>query len=113
MSTVRRSNGKRPCLPAISEEMARLGALLAAELMAWPQVTSHPMFGLQAFYRKSVVFAMLPVTRGFETPHGIAYKLASGGEAREGQKWKTIEVETERDVAKALKVLEKAYSQAV
>ncbi len=113
MSTARRSKGKRPDLPAISEEMARLSALLAEELSAWPQVTAHPMFGLQAFYRKGVVFAMLPVKRGFETPHGIAYKVASGGEAREGQKWKTIQVETERDIAKALRVLEKAYSQAV
>jgi hypothetical protein len=100
-------------LPAISEEMKRMSVLLAAELLSWPGVSSHPMFGLQAFYREGVVFAMLPVKRGFESPNGIAYKLAAGGESGEGLKWKTFEVESEEDVGKALGVLEKAYARAV
>jgi hypothetical protein len=104
------NKAKRPYLPAISEEMKRMSVLLAAELLTWPGVSSHPMFGLQAFYREGVVFAMLPVKRGFESPNGIAYKLAS---SRKGLKWRTFEVESEEDVGKALAVLEKAYARAV
>ncbi len=93
--------------------MSRISALLAGELSSWPGVTFHPMFGLQAFYREGVVFAMLPVKRGFDSPNGIAYKLATGGESREGLKWNTFEVESDEDVGKALGVLEKAYAEAV
>ncbi len=112
MSTSRKNKTGRPKLPVTSDAMKRISVLLAEELSAWPGVTSHPMFGLRAFYRDGVVFAMVPAQRGFESANGIAYKLASGGESREGLKWRTFEVEAERDIAKALAILERAYARA-
>jgi len=99
------SKGSRPKLPRPSEVMKRLSALLAVELANWPGVTMRPMFGLRAIYRDGVIFAMLPDKRSFETPDGIAYK-------KDG-KWTVFEVGDERGIAKALGVLEKAYSQAI
>lgn len=84
--------------------MQRLSALLAEELGNWPGVTTRPMFGLRAVYRKGVIFAMLPDKRSFEIPDGIAYK--------ESGKWRVFGVEDERGIAAALGVLEKAYQLA-
>jgi hypothetical protein len=84
--------------------MKRLSALLAEELGNWPGVTTRPMFGLRAVYRKGVIFAMLPDKRSFEIPDGIAYK--------EGGRWRVFEVGDERGIGGALGVLEKAYAGA-
>jgi hypothetical protein len=93
-----------PKLPPPSEEMRHASALLAQELLSWPDVGTRPMFGLRAFYRRGVIFAMLPEKRAFEVPNGIAYN--------EGGKWKVFEVENEAGIGKALAVLEKAYGRA-
>ena len=42
-------DGKRPKLVPVSEEMKHLCALLAQELLQWPDVTVRPMFGLRAY----------------------------------------------------------------
>jgi hypothetical protein len=102
MSSSRR---KPPKLPAPSEEMRHKSALLAQELLSWPDVATRPMFGLWAFYRKGMIFAMLPEKRAFEVPNGVALK--------EGGKWKVFEVEGDAGIGEALTVLEKAYSRVV
>jgi len=71
------------------------------------------MFGLRAFYRGAVIFAMLPDKRALESPTAIAYKLTGGTEKREGQKWQLFDLEEERDVGEALACLDKAYRKAV
>ena len=71
------------------------------------------MFGLQAFYRGTVIFAMLPDKRALESATAIAYKLADGAETTEGGKWKLFELENDRDIGRALAVLDKAYRKAV
>src|ERR1039457_5033439 len=96
------SKGNRPKLPRPSEAMKRTSVLLAEELANWPGVTMRPMFGLRAIYRNGVIFAMLPDKRSFEVPDGIAYK-------KDG-KWTVFDIGDERGIAKALGVLEKAYS---
>ena len=101
MSSSRR---KPPKLPLPSDEMRHTSALLAQELLSWPDVAARPMFGLRAFYRGGVIFAMLPEKRAFEVPNGIAFK--------EGGKWRVFEVESEAGIGKALAVLEKAYARA-
>ena len=50
-------------------------------------VTVRPMFGMRAFYRVKVVFAMLPEKRALGSPQAIAYKVTQGvtkGEGRNG-----------------------------
>ena len=104
--------GKRPRLAPISEEMKRISALLSEELLHWPGVRMRPMFGMRAFYRGAVVFAMLPDQRALESPTAIAYKLPTGTQRREGRKWHLFELEEERDAANALACLDKAYRRA-
>ena len=63
-------------------------ALLAQELLRWPDVKARSMFGLRAFYRGAAVFAMLPHKRALRDPRSISYKLADGAHRREGEKWR-------------------------
>src|SRR5687767_778359 len=106
------SRGKRPKLVPPSEEMKHLSALLARELLRWPDIRMRPMFGLRAFYRRAVVFAMLPDKRALESPTAIAYKLAAGAQ-KEGRKWRLFELESAQDMGKALARLDEAYNEAV
>lgn len=89
--------------------------MLERELLSWPGVTSKPMFGMRAVYRRNTIFAMLPDKRALESPSAIAYKLHAA-EKREGQKWRLVELEIGRGVAFAMDAatacLEKAYSSA-
>src|SRR6266700_4015453 len=91
--------------------MRRLSALLSEELLRWPGVSTKPMFGMRAFYRGGIVFAMLPDKRGFNSPNAIMYKLPDGRQKREGPKWQFFEVEADV-VSKALACLDKAYRKA-
>ena len=97
-------DGKRPKLVPVSEEMKHLCELLAEELLGWPDASARPMFGMRAFYRRTVVFAMLPGKRALERPNAIAYK--------EGEEWKRFELEDERGIAAAMACLTKAYEKA-
>jgi hypothetical protein len=104
--------GKRPALAPVPEEMKRIVVLLAQELLRWPDVSARPMFGLRAFYRGVVVFAMLPDKRALESPKTIAYKLPDGPQSREAGKWQLFELENENDIVHALARLDKAYTRA-
>jgi hypothetical protein len=70
------------------------------------------MFGLRAFYRGAVVFAMLPDKRALESPKAIAYKLPDVTRRREGEKWQLFELKNEHDIDHVLALLEKAYTRA-
>lgn len=103
----------RPKFSRLSEEMQRLSALLGEELLRWPEVSERPMFGMRAFYRKEIVFALLPVTRTMDRPNSIAYKFADdNATVREGKKWRIFDVEGETGMKEALLVLDKAYCKA-
>jgi hypothetical protein len=86
--------------------MRRLCALLGEEILRWPDVRARPMFGMRAFYRGAVVFAMLPDKRALESPNAIAYKLPGG------KKWQQFELKDEGAIDKALACLNKAYTNA-
>ena len=107
------SGGTRPKLVLVSEETRHMCVLLAQELVRWPDVNIRSMFGMRAFYRRTVVFAMLPDKRGLESPKAIAYKLPSRGPSKEGEKWKLFELENEQDIGTALAHLGQAYRKAV
>ncbi len=103
---------KRPALVSVSDEMRRISSLLARELLGWPGVSARPMFGMRAFYRGAVVFAMLPEKRALENPQAIAYKLPDGAAKSEGEKWRLYELKNEHDTDNALAWLNKAYTRA-
>ena len=103
---------KRPKLPRISEEMRRMCAMLGDEMLRWPEVRTNPMFGMRAFYRGKIVFAMLPEKRAFEKADSIMYKMAEAAEKREGKKWTLFELTTPEDLSAALEILDQAYRKA-
>jgi len=106
--------------------MKRLAALLEAELMRWENVTSRPMFGMLALYRKAKVFALLPRTRGLDDPNSVGFRFAKpsprllkrlrGDERitghRPGTKWISFRLDSEADLRDALAWFELAYRHA-
>jgi hypothetical protein len=88
--------------------MRHVCALIDGEISQWPEVTSRSMFGFRAYYRRGVIFALLPETRALETPNSIAYKLENGG-AREGAKWISYETDGPENVRTVLALLDRAY----
>lgn len=101
--------------------------MLGEELHRWPQVKSKPMFGLRGFYRKTKIFAALPVTRAIGTPTSIIFKIQpmppdlakraaadprlNSEEERAGAKWMIFELQSEEDIADALWWLNQAYER--
>jgi hypothetical protein len=65
----------RPKLPKVPEEMQQWSELLLHEILRWPQVTSRPMFGMTAVYRKNAIFGVLPRTRAMGTKYSISFKI--------------------------------------
>ncbi|MGD0437953.1 MAG: hypothetical protein ABSB86_15930 [Bryobacteraceae bacterium] len=108
----KRTTGRGPNLIPASDEMRHLFALLGEELVRWSGVSARSMFGLRAFYRGSVIFAMLPEKRAFENPRLVYYKLPRGGEKKAGEMWRQFELKNERDIDKALAHLNQAYDKA-
>ena len=117
----------RPRLPKVSEEMKAWSAALAAEVTTWPSVTTRPMFGLTALYRRGKIFGVLPRTRGMESPNALALKLGPAGsrtlaQARRDPRiaftdalrthWLTFEVTSDSDLRPALEWLNRAYEAA-
>ena len=86
--------------------------MLRDEMLRWPQVRTHPMFGMRAFYRGKIVFAMLPDKRAFENADSIMYKLAATAEKSEGKKWKLLKLTSAEKLGEALEILDSAYGKA-
>jgi hypothetical protein len=108
----------------VSDEMKQWSGLLASELATWPAVTSRRMFGMTVFYHRGAVFAALPLTRSFDTPRSIAFKLYKKTrqvsqllmsdsrimrpESEDG-KWISFEISSEKDLSEAIKWFDHAY----
>jgi hypothetical protein len=84
-----------------SDEMRHLCSLLAEELRSWPDVTSRPLFGMLAIYRKKRIFALLPDKRSLGDPNTVGYKEAG--------KWKKLVPIDPSATSEVLEVLERAY----
>ena len=110
-----------------SEEMKAWSAALSAELADWPNVSTRPMFGFTAVYRKKRIFAVLPRTRGIGSPNAIAFKLENAGprvmsrlraEPRiqttvmRARRWFALELSSNGDLKDALDWLARAYEAA-
>jgi len=124
---VERTQASRPKLPAVSEEMKAWSVALGAEIAGWPSVSSRPMFGFTALYRGKRIFAILPRTRGMETPNSLAFKLEDAGpralarlrgESRiqtavmRASRWFVFELSSDGDLKAALDWLGRAYEAA-
>jgi len=59
----------------ISEEMKQWSAMLQSEINSWPAIRRKSMFGFVFFYRRKVVFAALPHTRGFDSSSSVVFKF--------------------------------------
>jgi hypothetical protein len=102
-------------------------AALASDLESWPQLSTRPMFGLSAWYRKDKIFAVLPKTRGMDSPNSLAFKLPSASARLLGRirkdsriaftemqkaRWFTFELRCDADLRDALEWLGRAYEAA-
>ncbi len=116
----------RPKLKRVSEEMRRLAELLEAEVLAWPNVTSRPMFGLTGLYNGRSIFAVLPRTRAVDVPDSIGFRLLKRPKdivnqlhddnriepATPASKWILFVMQSDRDIHGALNWLALAYREA-
>jgi len=118
---------ERPKLPAISEAMKAWSAALKAEIGDWPGVKVRSFFGFTALYQRDRIFALLPQTRGMETPNSLAFKLQSpaprllarmrrdpriGSTEMQQARWFTFELATDSDLHDGLDWLARAYDAA-
>ena len=114
----------RPAMQRATEEVRRWAALLETELCSWPQVTTRPMFGMTAVFRRGRIFAALPRTRALGTPDSVAFKLSSISPSLQtrlekdarivtrpvtGHRWIAFELHHDSDLNQALRWFEHAY----
>lgn len=95
--------------------MQRWCALLEEELLAWPEVSTKPMFGMIGFYHGKNIFAAIPRTRAATTARSLLIKLPRLSDKRlkrasgPGSGWVAYELESANDITEALTFLERAY----
>ena len=106
---------ERPRLFKIDAEMQRWCALLEQELLAWPDVSVKPMFGMIGFYHGKNIFATIPRTRAAESARSLLIKLPAANGKRlkptsgQDSSWVAYELDSENDITDALAWLERAY----
>jgi len=107
--------------------MKAWSAALAAEVNEWPRVATRSFFGFTALYRKDNMFAVLPRTRGMESPNALAFRIdepSSTVRARlekdarirtaeiQKARWFSFELSSDADLHDALDWLAKAHEAA-
>jgi hypothetical protein len=108
---------ERPKLFTIDSEMRRWCADLEQELLAWPEVSAKPMFGMIGFYHHKSIFAAIPRTKAAESARSVLIKLPGANDKRlkrssgPGGAWVAFELESANDITEALMWLERAYEQ--
>jgi len=107
-----RSMRDRPKMPPISEEMKQWSAMLKTEVSGWPRISTKPMFGMMGLYRGKKIFGGLPVTRGFDTPNSVIFRVLKDSRITPGKRWFSFEVASTSDLRDALWWLNQAYERA-
>jgi hypothetical protein len=108
--------------------MQHWSAMLEAEVETWPGVTCKRLFGFRFVYRRKIVFAALPYSRGLFTATSILLKFdpmppglfpQAQKEPRlntstrvSGNGWFSFELFSDADLRDAIWWLNKAYSTA-
>lgn len=95
-------------LPA-TQEMQGWCSILGHEMLCWPGVKMCHVFGTCAFYRRKVMFAILPDKRSLDSSTAISYRGASRNQANQEEDWETFELTNHYLVKAALVSLENAY----
>jgi hypothetical protein len=103
---------KRPAFAPVSEEMGRRSAMLAAEVLRWPEARVGKMFGMQSLYRGKVIFGALPGTRGLWEANAVMVKMHDVVKGPEGKKWRSVAVVDDGALTMALERLGEAYRSA-
>lgn len=124
---MKKEKSSRPAQPLVSEQMKAWSAALVREVAGWPQVSGRVFFGFTALYRNDKIFAILPRTRGMETPNSLAFKLKApapsvrkrlekdpriGSIRMQKARWFTFELSSDADLHEALDWLGRAYEAA-
>jgi hypothetical protein len=113
----------RPKLPRIPEEMRQWSDLLLREILAWPDVSSRPMFGMTAIYRGNAIFGVLPRTCAMDTRYSVSFKIPSRNPSLKkrleadprilpgtgDKKWISFELESGDDLPDAIRWFAQAY----
>ncbi len=107
--------------------MKAWSAALADELSDWPQISVRAFFGFSALYRNDKLFALLPRTRGMDSPNALAFRFDAltaaarlrlendrrvGSADLQKARWFTFELSSDADLHDALRCLEEAYEAA-
>lgn len=107
-----------PKLLKVDEEMQRWCALLEEDMSSWPRVITKPMFGMVMLYRDRNIFGALPRTRAAVTKRSVLVKLPpekvkqTKPVSKSGSGWIKFELNSKRDVNRALALLQEAYEKA-
>ena len=108
---------QRPKLFKIDSEMKRWCELLGQEVLAWPEVSAKPMFGMTGFYHGPRIFAAIPKTRAPQTARSLLIKLPGVSDTRlkrghgPDSDWVAFELESSNDINEALLWLGRAYEK--
>ena len=102
----------------VDEQMQHWCSLLETEISSWPRVLGKPMFGMTMFYRGKNIFGALPRTRAAGTKRSILIKLSpetvkqAALVSKSGSGWIRFELDSRRDLSRALTFLRQAYDKA-
>jgi hypothetical protein len=107
-------------------QMEQFSALLATEILTWPNTSTKVMFGMTALYRGTVMFGAVPKTKTLWTKNSVMFKLTkppdtcihnledariiSGGKT---DKWYGFEMTEPEDLRDALNWFGIAYDHAI
>lgn len=100
--------------------------MLLREILAWPKVSSRPMFGMIAVYRGDAIFGALPRTRAMDTPYSVSFKIPRRNPTLEKSlkadprilpntreaKWISFELQSGEDLPDAICWFARAYRLA-
>ena len=102
-------------------------AALASELKDWPQVTQKSFFGFTALYRGTMMFGLLPRTRGIFRGNAVAFRLDGPSRAvraviekdrriaafdKDKTRWFSFELSCDADLHGALDYFARAFEAA-
>ena len=93
-------------LPA-SKEIRELCLVLEREMMHWPGVKMSHIFGTHAFYRRKILFAILPDKRSLDGSTAISFRTPL-----EDAAWHSFDLDGPALLGEALSLLTEAYKSS-
>jgi hypothetical protein len=75
MASEKQPHKNAPKMVKPGPQMEQFAALIATEILTWPNTLTKPMFGMTALYRGTVMFGAVPKTKTLWTKDSIMFKL--------------------------------------